>query len=29
MNISLTPDLNPASKTGTIEMGEAIIAAMQ
>ncbi len=25
----VTPDLNPASKTGTTEMGEAIIAAMQ
>ncbi len=25
----VTPDLNPNSKTGTIEMGEAIIAAMQ
>jgi isocitrate dehydrogenase (NAD+) len=25
----VTPDLNPTSKTGTIEMGEAIIAAMQ
>jgi isocitrate dehydrogenase (NAD+) len=25
----VTPDLNPNAKTGTVEMGDAIIAAMQ